>query len=58
MPIKGIYIPKLCTGVFPSLDRVSGTLPVTLRDRDISLVQFNPFAARPKKYNTTENNAV
>jgi len=28
------------TGVFPSLDRVSGTLPVTLRDRDISLVQF------------------
>jgi len=28
------------TGVFPSLDRVSGTLSVTLRDRDISLVQF------------------
>jgi len=28
------------TGVFPSLDRVSGTLPVALRDRDISLVQF------------------
>jgi len=26
------------TGVFPSLDRVS--LPVALRDRDISLVQF------------------
>ena len=28
------------TGVFLSLDRVSGTLPVALRDRDISLVQF------------------
>ena len=31
------------TGVFPSPDCVSGTLPVTLRDRDISLVQFKTF---------------